>query len=391
LNGLDLVIVVALIAAALGGYQLGFLARVLSWAGLAAGIAIASQLATNLVHSMDAADPRSRLFAALAFVIGLAIIGWALGLAIGTLLHATLTFGPGLRTVDRAAGAITGSIGVLVGVWLLIPALALTPGWPARAARDSAIVRTIADNAPSPPRSVEQLARRVSGDSLPDALGRLVNPPRAGTVPAAGLPTALSSRVVQSVVKIEGRACHEITDGSGFVAAPELVVTNAHVVAGEEKTRVDTNGGRQLNATVVAFDSQRDVAVLRVRGLGLPVLGFAARVRTGDTGAVFGHPGGGPLRQSPARISDEIVAEGDDIYGTRSTRRNVLVLAAEVRPGDSGGPLVDPLGQVAGVAFATDRGGAAIGYALANSEIRPVLVSGAANPNPVDTGPCING
>ncbi len=391
MNALDLVIVVAVIAAAVGGYQLGFLARVLSWAGLAAGIAVAARLATDLVHSMSGTDPRSRLFAALAFLIGLAIIGWALGLAVGALLHATLTFAPGLRTVDRAAGAVTGCIGVLVAVWLLIPALGSTPGWPARAARDSAIVRAIDDNAPPPPHSVEQLARRISGNALPDALGRLANPPDAGSVPLTGLAPAVTARVIDSVVKVEGRACREITDGSGFVAAPELVVTNAHVVAGEQRTQVDTYRGRQLNATVVAFDPQRDVAVLRVRGLGLTPLAFTSRVHTGDIDAVFGHPGGGALRESPARIAEEIVAEGNDIYGLRATRRNVLVLAADVKPGDSGGPLVDQQGQVAGVAFATDRGGAAIGYALANSEIRPVLQSGAVNALPVDTGPCVQG
>jgi S1-C subfamily serine protease len=297
-------------------------------------------------------------------------------LAVGSLLHATLTFAPGLRTIDRAAGAVTGLLGVLVAVWLLIPALALTPGWPARAARDSAVIRAIDDYAPTPPRSVEQLARRVSGNALPDALDRLVSPPRAGTVPTSGLQAGVAARVVDSVVKVEGHACQEITDGSGYVAAPDLVVTNAHVVAGEQRTRVDTSRGRQLNATVVAFDSQRDVAILRVRDLGLPPLVFAPRVGIGDIDAVYGHPGGGALRESPARVSE---------------RRNVLVLAAEVRPGDSGGPLVDQQGQVAGVTFATDRGGAAIGYALADSEIRPVLLAAAVSATAVDTGPCVQG
>jgi S1-C subfamily serine protease len=388
-NALDIAILVAAVAAAIGGYQLGFLARVLSWAGLAAGIAIAARLATDLVHSMSASDPRTRLFAALAFLLGLAILGWALGLAIGSMLHASLTFGPGLRTVDRAAGAVVGCVGVLVAVWLLIPALALTPGWSARAARDSAIVRAIDDYAPKPPRSVEQLARRVSGGSLPDALGRLASPPEAGSVPTAFLPASVSNRVVPSVVKVEGRACHDITDGSGFVAGPDIVVTNAHVVAGEQRTQVDTSDGRTLRALVVAFDPQRDVAVLRVRGLGLPALPMTSRVTDGEIDAVFGHPGGEALRQSPARIAQQITAEGSDIYGTHSTRRHVIVLAADIRPGDSGGPLVDPSGRVAGVAFATDRGGALIGYALANAEVRPVLAN--ASDVPVATGPCIQG
>ncbi|HEY7135026.1 MAG TPA: MarP family serine protease [Acidimicrobiia bacterium] len=389
MNVLDIAIIVAAVAAAIGGYQLGFLARVLSWAGLAAGIAIAARLATDLVHSMSASDPRTRLFAALAFLLGLAILGWALGLAIGSMLHASLTFGPGLRTVDRAAGAVVGCVGVLVAVWLLIPALALTPGWSARASRDSAIVRAIDDYAPKPPRSVEQLARRVSGGSLPDALGRLASPPDAGSVPTNFLPAAVSNRVVPSVVKVEGRACHDITDGSGFVAGPDIVVTNAHVVAGEQRTQVDTRDGRTLRALVVAFDPQRDVAVLRVRGLGLPTLPMTTRVTDGQIDAVFGHPGGGALRQSPARIAQQITAEGSDIYGTRSTRRHVIVLAADIRPGDSGGPLVDASGRVAGVAFATDRGGALIGYALANAEVRPVLAN--ASDVPVGTGPCIQG
>jgi S1-C subfamily serine protease len=188
---------------------------------------------------------------------------------------------------------------------------------------------------------------------------------------------------------VEGRACHEITDGSGFVAGPELVVTNAHVVAGEQRTDVDTRDGRTLRALVVAFDPQRDVAVLRVRGLGLGTLPMASRVTEGDIDAVFGHPGGGALRQSPARIAQQITAEGSDIYGTHGTRRRVIVLAADIRPGDSGGPLVDQQGHVAGMAFATDRGGALIGYALANSEVRPVLDD--LSDVPVDTGPCIQG
>ncbi len=390
MNVLDLAIFVGIIAAAVGGYQLGFLARVLSWAGFAAGIAIAARLATDLVHTMNGGDPRTRLFAALAFLFGLAILGWALGLAIGSMLHASLTFGPGMRTIDRVAGAVVGCLGVLVAVWLLIPALALTPGWSAREARDSVIVRAIDDLAPSPPKSVEQLARRVSGDAFPDALGRLTSPPDAGSVPTQSLPTAISTRVDDSVVKVEGRACREITDGSGFVVGPDLLVTNAHVVAGERATRVQTTDGRDLPVTVVAFDAARDLAVLHSQvPLGLPALPLTSHVQDGDVDAVFGHPQGGTLRESPARVAQQIDATGTDIYGNQNTRRQVIVLAADVRPGDSGGPLIDQRGRVAGIAFATDRGGAPIGYALSTNELRPVLDT--AGSFAVGTGPCVSG
>ncbi len=142
--------------------------------------------------------------------------------------------------------------------------------------------------------------------------------------------------------------------------------------------------------TVVAFDPARDLAVLHSQvPLGLPALPLTSHVQDGDVDAVFGHPQGGTLRESPARVAQQIDATGTDIYGNQNTRRQVIVLAADVRPGDSGGPLIDQRGRVAGIAFATDRGGAPIGYALSTNELRPVLDT--AGSFAVGTGPCVSG
>jgi S1-C subfamily serine protease len=195
--------------------------------------------------------------------------------------------------------------------------------------------------------------------------------------------------VRRSSVLVTGEACDQIQDGSGWVAAPGLVVTNAHVVAGENSTTVVDEHGTRHPARVVAFDPVRDVAVLAVADLDAPPLRLATGSK-GETGAVYGHPGGGPLEAAPARIGDEIVAVGTDIYRTSSSRRNVYVLAAKLAPGDSGGALVDEHGAVIGVAFAIDPGRRSTSYALTDAQVRPVL--SASNPDrAVDTGSCLVG
>ncbi len=118
---------------------------------------------------------------------------------------------------------------------------------------------------------------------------------------------------------VEGQACDRVQEGTGFVAGENLIVTNAHVVAGENRTHVVTSDGRRLDTTVVAFDPNRDLAVLRAPGLGLPAL-TEGDGQVDDRGALFGHPGGGPLRQAPVRIAEQIVARGTDIYPQRADR-----------------------------------------------------------------------
>jgi len=192
-------------------------------------------------------------------------------------------------------------------------------------------------------------------------------------------------------VKVTGEACRRIQEGSGFAAiaaVPDLIVTNAHVVAGEKAPRVETFGGKNLPATVVLFDTNRDLALLRVPGLSeqpLPV----GKAKEGDTGAVYGHPGGGPLRAAPAKISQELIAVGRDIYDRTDTRRSIFVLAAALRPGDSGAALVDKAGEVVGVAFAIAPDKPGVSYALTDKELAPVLAKGGTTA--VSTGGCLDG
>jgi S1-C subfamily serine protease len=203
------------------------------------------------------------------------------------------------------------------------------------------------------------------------------------------LSPAVDARVRGATLKVSGHACDSIQEGSGWVGAPGLVVTNAHVVAGERSTSVQDASGRELAARVIAFDPVRDVAVLAVPSLNIAPL-VIADGSVGTVGAVYGHPGGGPLQAAPARVGDEIVAIGTDIYRTSRSRRSVYVLASKLAPGDSGGALVDRTGRVIGMAFAVDPGRNATAYALTDDEVRAVLgPARRGTGNPVDTGHCL--
>jgi S1-C subfamily serine protease len=391
-NLLDLVVLAAMVAAGYFGYRLGFVARVVSWAGLAVGVVLAVAFVDDVMSAVSSQPSQTRLFMALVFFLLLATAGQAAGYAVGFALRRRLPAGQAVRTSDRVGGAVVGVLGVLVAVWLLAPALASAEGWPARAARDSQVVRAINRYAPDPPPQAQRLGRAVAEGPFPEVFSRLNGPGGVGAPPTRALAPDVAARVASSTLQVEGEACDQVQAGSGFVAGANLVVTNAHVVAGEPRTEVETSDGRRLSATVVVFDPDRDLAVLRIRNLRLFVLP-GADGGEGTTGAVFGHPGGGPLRIAPARIAETVNATGTDIYRTGRTNRRVHVLAANLAPGDSGGPLVDQQGRMVGVAFAVDPGQDATAYALTRNEVDSVVapVVNGGGQTPADTGPCLVG
>lgn len=387
MNLLDLVVILMAAAAAYGGYRLGFLARIFSWAGLAIGALVADRFLPDVVAFFSSSDPQIRLIAAISFLVGASMLGQGVGLAVGSLLHAALPLGAGLRQGDRVAGSVLGVVGVMMAVWVLTPALAAVPGWPAEATRGSAVAHLVEDVAPAPPETMQALRRFVQDGTFPAVFNELRRSPDPGPPPIEGLPADVHQRVVRSTVKVTGEACRRIQEGSGFVARPEMVVTNAHVVAGEKAPRVEPYEGKSLPATVVLFDANRDLALLRVPGLAaapLPV----AKAKEGDTGVVYGHPGGGDLRPAPARISQELIAVGRDIYDRNDTRRHIFVLASNLRPGDSGAAFVDKKGQVVGVAFAIAPDKPGVSYALTDKELTPVLA--APGTTAVSTGGCLD-
>ena len=385
---LDLTVVSAAIAAAVGGYRLGFLARATSWVGLALGLFIGARFLPGALDLFQGPDPTSKLLVAAVVLIGGAFAGQAVGLVAGASLSRFVPHGPA-RALDRLVGGFVGTMGVLAALWLLLPAIADVPGTVSREARSSAVAQWIDRVAPRPPDTLQALRRLVGETTFPRVFEQLRPAPVTGPPPAStGLSQAALDRVSASTVKVTGEACNRVQEGSGFAAGTDLVVTNAHVVAGERRTEVTRHTDqRTLRAQVVYFDPDRDLAVLQVPGLGqqpLPV----GNARVGSRGAVFGHPGGqDPLRIAPAAIRQRVDAVGRDLYDSHSTRRDVFIMAADLRPGDSGGALVDTNGTVVGVAFAIapDRPGTS--YALTSRELNEAL-SAPRRAN-ASTGPCL--
>ncbi len=375
------------VGAAVGGYRLGFLTRVASWVGMAIGVVVGSLVLTPVLRSLDEASGPQLLLVTMGILVGSAFIGQAIGLFAGARLHATLP-GASVRSADRAAGAAAGALGILVAVWILVPLMADVPGWFAAEARSSAVAGWVADVFPDPPDTVDTLRRLVGEEQFGRVFSDVFQPaPDVGPPPTTtNISQAVVDSVVTSTVKVEGIACRQIQEGSGFVVAPGLIVTNAHVVAGEDETAVQRSDGSEVRARVVAFDPNRDLAVLRADDLDRPALPLG-EIDEGGVGAVFGHPRGGSLRAAPFQVGQQVTATGTDIYDRNETRRQVLVLASNLEPGDSGSALVDPTGAVVGVAFAIAPDRPGVAYALAIEELEAVLEGNLTQP--VDTGPCL--
>jgi S1-C subfamily serine protease len=384
-NFFDLFVAALVIAGAAGGYRLGFLARALSWAGLAVGLLLTIRFLPDLVGlvPLPAADPNARLLVAIGVLVIGAFLGQGLGLLIGTRAH--LAIPAAGRPLDRVGGALAGGLGVLVVVWLLLPTIAQVPGTVSLQARSSSVAQTLDAITPQPPDTLEALRRLVGDTQFPDVFAALRPAPDLGPPPAdSGLGADLARSVAASTFRVEGEACGRLLEGSGFVAQPGVVVTNAHVVAGQDSTELIAVDGSRAPAQVVMFDPETDLAVLTT-GASAPPLPIGDS-EVGAQGAVFGYPGGGSLELSPFQVSEDVEAVGRDLYGNGPTRRQVLILSSRLAPGDSGGALVDATGSVVGVAFAIapDRPGTA--YALNVDELRDALAAPRA---PADTGPCL--
>jgi S1-C subfamily serine protease len=388
-NAFDALLAALLVFAAWGGWRIGLIRGVLAWVGLATGLIVGVVLVDDVANIFKSASPTARFTVALAFIFLTAIIAQTAGMALGAVAARVLPPGGPIRALDHIGGAVLGAVAGLVILWLLIPALASTPGWTARGVRGSWIAKEVQSAAPEPPSSVEALGRLVGRAPFPEVFRELTDA-GAGDPPLAGLDPGVADAVARGVVRVEGQACNLVIDGSGFAVSPSVVVTNAHVVAGERATSVYSQSGRRSDAVVVAFDPKRDLAVLRVPAGGLTPLpiGDAA---IGGVGAVVGHPGGGPLRAAPARVDRVVDAHGTDIYRTSRTEREVLVLATRLAPGDSGAPVVDDQGRVVGVAFAIDPSNEATAYALTRRELEAVLTPALTATQPVHTGPCLVG
>src|SRR5688572_16027396 len=195
MNALDAIIVLTAVSAVAGGWRLGFLARFISWIGLAIGLYAGARSLPAVVERLDATDPTGKLLVAALVLLGGAFVGQALGLLIGSRLHLLVPLGP-LRLLDRGVGAVIGLVGVVSSVWLLLPSMSDVPGWPAEQARNSAVARFIDRTAPPAPDTLQALRRLVGDRTFPRVFEALKPSLDTGPPPVdSGLAPEVQARV----------------------------------------------------------------------------------------------------------------------------------------------------------------------------------------------------
>ncbi len=390
MNLLDLVIILVLLYEAVVGYRRGLSYSLLSVAGVLLGIVAGSWLATLIPTAVTTMPLAVRSGLAAVLILIMAWIGHALGARAG--VRARLgALRIHLGVFDSLGGLTWGLLAVLAAVWYLGSVLAAGP-WPALAAsiRGSTIVSALRSDFPQAPVWFGSLQRLFAEVPFPPTFVGIVPLLPAGVPPAAtvaGNPAI--NAAARETVKVVSAGCGGLIEGSGFPVAPDVILTNAHVVAGGHDTQVLVPGaGGPLAATVVFFDPERDLALLHVPGLGLTPLSFSGTVQRGTGGAVIGYPGGGPERIVPAAVDAVLNAQGANIYSQGTVNRQIYVIEANVQPGNSGGPLLNLKGRVLGVVYAKSLEVTNQAYALTSGEVRQDVSRGRQDTAPVSTQAC---
>ncbi len=375
---LDWAIVAFTVALGLWGYRQGLIVGTLTLVGFGIGAFAGSRIGPLLLNQ-GSSSPYAPLCAALgALLVGAAMAVTLESLALG--LRIRLIRGKGLRLADGAGGAALVA-SVALGVVWVFGAVALHAPGTDRLRVDvqrSLILRSLNDVLP-PSGPILNALDRV--DPAPSIVGPAT--PVAAPDPAiVEDPDVVAAS--DSVVRVLGTACGLGVEGSGWAAGPGLVVTNAHVVAGEDDTSVTTPGGASLPATAVHYDPENDLALLHIDA-DLPSLSIAPNPASGTDAAVLGYPENGPYAVAPARLGETRDTISDDSYGRGPIRRSIASLRGNVRSGNSGGPLVDDRGRVLGTVFAATTSGAPGGFAVPNGVVEDALDRPLVT---VDTGPC---
>ncbi len=389
MNVLDWCLVALVLAYAVSGYWQGFISGAFATGGLLLGGLLGIWVVPKLLG--DAAPALWVSLAALFVVLICASFGQAVLQYAGTRLRDRITWQPA-RALDAVGGAALSMVAVLVVSWALGVAVSgASLPWVSKQVRESRVLSRVDDV--MPPRAVTAL------NSFNDVVGssffpRYLEPFARERILEVGPPPGRIGRDPEvraagaSVLKVRGEnSCNRGVEGTGFLYAPNRLMTNAHVVAGVRDPAVIVDD-QEVPATVVYYNEDLDVAVLAVDGLNRPFLRFDTGGEERDPGAVLGYPQDGPYDVQAARIRNKQRLRSPDIYGDGTVIREVFSLRALVRPGNSGGPLVSADGDVLGVIFAASVTDGDTGYALTAEQVKESAAQGATSDREVSTGRC---
>jgi S1-C subfamily serine protease len=390
---LDLVLIVIAVGFAVSGYRQGFIVGTLSFVGFVGGAVLGAQFGPSISHAIVGGQTQQDVVA-VVLLISAAIIGQFVASSIGAYLRQSMT-SPSSTTLDAIGGAVVSVLSMLLTAWAIASVLTASSFQNVVSQVDnSAVLSTMDRVMPSQAKTMFTAFRRLlASGPFPQVFSGIgaahlfaISAPDPAVVNSAGYQAAISR-----VVKVQGTApsCDRLIEGSGFVYAPDHVMTNAHVVAGvTQGPTVTTPSGRTVQAQVVLYDPQVDIAVLYVPGLNLAPLQFSDQGQGGSSAVVAGYPEDHSFTQVAARIGGKQNAVGPDIYQTGQVTREIFEIRANVEPGNSGGPLLSPSGTVYGVVFAAAVDQADTGFALTAAEVAADASAGANQTSPASTQGC---
>lgn len=393
MNLVDGLMIGAVIVFALVGWRQGFVAGALSFLGFLGGGVLAVLWLPDLVERFVSSSGVRVVVVAVGVIVS-AVIGQILLTAIGRRLRATLTWRP-VRLVDNLAGAVLNVLALALVAWVVASVVAYLPrSEVTRQVNGSVVLATMDSLLPDQARSAfDGLSDLVGSTAVPRVFAGLASVPGPQVeAPPSEVSAEAVAVIRESTVRLTGAAsrCDSIVTGSGFAVEPELIVTNAHVVAGVDDLMVRVRPGQvSLRAEVVYFDPLADLALVRTRGLqARPVRLARSELDVGQAAVIAGFPRGERFEVESARVRARVDARGSSIYGDAGVERDVYVLRARVQQGNSGGPLADEYGDVHGVIFAAGLGEQDAAYALSVDEIERALQAAGTADEAVDNGSC---
>ena len=388
---LDLLLIGFAVFILFSGWRRGLFVSVFSLMGLIFG----AWFSRSLIDIFNGAATTSTLTRTALSVATLFIgigIGSAMGAFLGRRLRNVLSWSP-IRFLDNSSGAVLSLLAWAIVSWLLASTLLAAPvSSLTNTVSQSKVLNALEQYMPMQIREgVESVRVYVSNSDLPEEFANVllapaVEPPDLTSVDAPAVIAALDS-----VVKVEGTApeCSTRLTGSGFVVGQDLILTNAHVVAGVENPTLRVKGkGKAFEGIVVYFDPALDVAIIRTKDFPSVALRISEPLARGENAVVAGFPGGGPLTLVPARVRSVTVSTGTDIYGKEKVTREIYAISANIKQGDSGAPLFALDGTVAGLVFASSATDAETGYALTAKEFMVGVETASTATQAVATGEC---
>jgi S1-C subfamily serine protease len=278
----------------------------------------------------------------------------------------------------------------LIAVWLVAAMIGRLPfAGLSNSANDSLIAQVLDQHLPPIPAVFAEFSRQLNPKSIPEIFIHTPLQTEQYVPIASPIAARIASIDEYSVVRITSFGCGGIVTGSGIVVAPNLVLTNAHVIAGVHRPIVKY-GTQSYVGTPVLFDYNLDVAILRLSNLpATPLTIFNGTVAPGTGVVVLGYPGGN-FTILPAVVSEQTQLVTDNLYNVGTVDRQVYEVQAPVGPGSSGGPMILQNGQVAGVIFARNGALNSYAYALTSTSVLSKVHQAERATRRISTGVCLS-